>query len=143
MAEPTVDEVRAAVLALPRADLEELARGPLDDPEDCRICELYDDYVFGYTGAGEQSRVDAALLLIDWHRFYGSPTRDGRGQEAYHRCQVIYGLAREALTAGGTGRRTDGSGNGRRALHGGFARAVAALLKSRRPTHNARPAGGQ
>lgn len=94
--EPTLDMVRAAVLALPRADLEAIAVGPTPDPEDCRICEHFDDEVFGH-GSRPAAEHDAILTLIDWHRFYGSPAHDGRGPVANARCETIYQLAREAL----------------------------------------------
>lgn len=96
MSEPTLPEVRDAVFALPSEYVNELAQGSLldpDDPDSCRICDLFDDYVYDLI---ETPHTTAVLTLVDYHRFYGSPNRDGRGPEAYRRCQEIYAFAREA-----------------------------------------------
>lgn len=95
--EPTREEVIAAVRSLPIADRLELAQGPLetDDEDDCRICLLYDDYVYGYGGG---PHADAIGVLISWHRWHGDPTyHAGRGPEAYRRCLNIYAAALTTL----------------------------------------------
>lgn len=111
--EPTLAEVKDAVIGLPREMLERLAAGPLPDPDDCRMCDdVFEPWLYGpgphgrWEGDPEKDeRVwipgphdDAILLLIDYHRWWGDPDyHAGRGPEAWRRCQVVYELARDAL----------------------------------------------
>lgn len=96
--EPTLDEVRDAVLQLPIDVLRALAKGPMDDPEACRVC---DDALADFVFCGPVTPYsDACGLLIDWHKWHGDPEyHAGRGGEAYRRCQVIYELAAERVAA--------------------------------------------
>lgn len=108
-------EIESLLRELPSACWRELARGPRPEPE-CRLCDTMStlDYI-GLLPDGERAR-DAAIELLDYHEVHPvsfapldlallmAGVDDGRtikgligdivGSMLYHRCQLIYEIAR-------------------------------------------------
>lgn len=83
----TVDEIGYILTLLPRATVECLALGPMDDDEGkrgCRVCEAMDITI----DRQEPRQVTLANKLLDYHDIDGSS-----GPKCYQRCLQIYRAA--------------------------------------------------
>lgn len=102
----TDDDARAAVGRLSDELVDALAEGPLEDPDDCRVCAVFDPWLFGFGGPDTEwqedecgdffiskpdPNSDPVFLLVEYHR---DQADNGYGDEAFRRCQVVYEAAR-------------------------------------------------
>jgi hypothetical protein len=104
-------KLAAAVRSLSFKHLNELAAGPIEDPDECRICETFDAWYFGFspdatwaTDEGGDSYIeedgpfdDPIYFVIDYHQ---DENGNGEGPEVYARCLEVYELATNTLIGG-------------------------------------------
>lgn len=98
--------------SLPFRYLHPLTAGPIeDDPEECRICTVYDVFMFQFspdavwgTDEGgdryiktEGPHDDAVYFIIDYHQ---DEDGTGEGEQVYLRCLDVYEIATDVLIGG-------------------------------------------